>query len=314
MIKTVEVVAKKVDDAIKQACEQLGVSRDEVTIEILSSGGIFSKAKVKVSAEIAEPKPKEAVQPKSEPKATSKQDVKAEPKKAETKPAPKADKKSQPKPEPKAEAKQEPKTTKKSESKVEKKEVKADKKEVKKEAKPEVKKPETKPEINREERKREGKPLEGDGGARKFLDGLLEHMGVTGDVDIVIEDDKMNIDLKANDAALIGQRGETLSAIRYLTSLVVNQGDTQYMYVEADTQDYRARRTATLEKLAVKTADRAIRTGRKVRLEPMSSSERRIIHSTLTDRTDIICRSEGKDPRRAIAILPKKMNNDRYDR
>jgi len=290
MTKSVEVSAKRLDDAIAEACRQLGVDRGDATIEILSQGGIFSKAKVRASIEVADaPKPAPEQPAKKFEKAYDKNDKKSNNPDVE-KTAKKADK-----------------ATEKNEKKSDKAEVKADK--PKKFEKPtpkvDVKVADKKPREDKPVRS-DLKPMEGDGGAREFLDGVFSRMGVTSDIDIKSDGDRMTIDLLAKDAALIGQRGETLSALRYLTSLVVNKGDTQFIYVDMDSQDYRARRKETLQRIAIKTADRAIRSGRKVRLEPMPSGDRRVIHSTLQDRQDVICRSEGREPRRAIAVLPKQ--------
>ena len=301
MTKTVEVSAKRLDDAIAEACRQLGVNKDDATIEILSQGGIFSKAKVRVSVEGSEAPKAATPAPKPEPKK-------------DEKPAKKAEKPPEKKAEKPPEKKAEKIPAKKAEKAVQKEDKKADKAEHKADKQKKPEKPVQKPRATDrpERREREDrpvrddlKPIEGDGGANEFLQGVFDRMGVESKVEIKTEDDRMTIDLKAKDAALIGQRGETLSALRYLTSLVVNKGDSQFMYIDMDSQDYRARRKETLEKLAVKTADRAVRSGRKVKLEPMPSGDRRIIHSILQDREDVICRSEGREPRRAIAVLPK---------
>jgi len=289
MIKTVEVSAKRLEDAISDALKQLGVSKDDADVEILSQGGIFSKAKVRVSAEVAEPK-------REAPKAEVKPEVKPQPAPVGAKRALTAQEKPASKPD-KKEAKAETKT----EKKADKKEVKADKKPVDKPASAEARRAPAQDKADK-------KPIEGDGGAREFLEGILSRMGVTANVEISLEGDRMTINLDGNDNALIGSRGETLSSLRYLTSLVVNSGGAGYVYVDLDSGDYRARRVETLQRLAAKTADRALRAGRKVKLEPMPSSDRRIIHAALQDRTDVVCRSEGKEPRRAIAIMPARSN------
>lgn len=80
---------------------------------------------------------------------------------------------------------------------------------------------------------------------------------------------------------LIGRRGETLDALQYLTSLKVNRGQEGYTRVTLDTENYRAKREEALARLANRMANRAIKTGRKVSLEPMNPYERRILHSAL---------------------------------
>ena len=292
MIKTVEVSAKRLEDAISEALKELGVGKDDADIEVLSQAGIFSKAKVRVSAEVVAPKEEKKTEPKKEEKKEEKKiekvEKKAEPKKVEK---------------PKFEKKHDSRPSRESRSNS----LDNDRGGEGLNPKGSNKKPADKPAREREPLSEE-ESAERQEKAKKFLEGVLSRMGVTAGIDMKVEGDRLTIDLAANDNALIGSRGETLSALRYLTSLVVNAGGGKYAYVDLDSGDYRVRRTETLQRLAVKTADRAIRAGRKVRLEPMPSGDRRIIHTALQDRTDIVCRSEGKEPRRAIAIMPAGRN------
>lgn len=103
-------------------------------------------------------------------------------------------------------------------------------------------------------------------------------------------------------ALLIGKRGQTLNAIQQLTQLVINKYSDQFRVVRIDIGDYRERRQKSLEALADRMADKAVRTGRKVQLEPMLSYERKIIHHALSNRMDIETYSEGSDPHRYLVI------------
>ena len=105
---------------------------------------------------------------------------------------------------------------------------------------------------------------------------------------------------------LIGRRGETLDALQYLTSLRVNRTQDTYTRVTLDTEDYRARREDTLIRLANRMANRAVRTGRRVSLEPMNPYERRIIHSALQANEAVDTHSEGDEPNRHVVITLKK--------
>ncbi|GKW46164.1 RNA-binding cell elongation regulator Jag/EloR [Planococcus sp. NCCP-2050] len=105
-------------------------------------------------------------------------------------------------------------------------------------------------------------------------------------------------------AMLIGKRGNTLNSLQQLAQLVANKYSNQFMMVELDAENYRERRQETLEQLADRMADKAIRTGGRVQFEPMPSYERKVIHQALSRRTDIDTYSEGKDPNRYLVIEP----------
>jgi len=105
---------------------------------------------------------------------------------------------------------------------------------------------------------------------------------------------------------LIGRRGETLDALQYLVSLSANRHQDERKKIILDIEGYRKRREETLQRLAAKLADKAKQRGRNVVLEPMSSQERRIIHTALQGRDDIYTFSEGEEPYRKIVISPKR--------
>lgn len=145
----------------------------------------------------------------------------------------------------------------------------------------------------------------------KRASGLLKSIFQTMDLDVEInisENDKtMFINLEGNDLGiLIGRRGETLDALQYLLNLSVNKNQEIRKKIIIDIEGYRDRREKTLQRLALKLADKARQRGRNVVLEPMSSQERRIIHTALQGRDDIYTFSEGEEPYRKIIISPKK--------
>ena len=124
-----------------------------------------------------------------------------------------------------------------------------------------------------------------------------------------IEDgnDVVYIEMNGKDSGtVIGKRGQTLDAIQYLTSLVVNRESEKYIKVVIDAENYRAKRQKTLEQLANRLASKVIKTKRYVRLEPMNPYERKIIHATLQKNPNIITRSEGEEPYRRVIIELKK--------
>lgn len=118
---------------------------------------------------------------------------------------------------------------------------------------------------------------------------------------------KVNFYLESEKVAmLIGKRGQTLNSLQQLAQLVANKYSNQFMMVQLDAENYRERRQETLEQLADRMADKAIRTGSRVQFEPMPSYERKVIHQTLSRRFDIDTYSEGKDPNRYLVIEPHK--------
>lgn len=121
------------------------------------------------------------------------------------------------------------------------------------------------------------------------------------------EDDTVYISLEGkNLGVLIGRRGETLNALQYLVNVAVNRNCVEKKRVILDVEGYRKKREETLQRLALRLAEKARRRGRSVVLEPMNPQERRIIHMTLRGRDDIYTFSEGEEPFRKIVIAPKK--------
>ena len=146
------------------------------------------------------------------------------------------------------------------------------------------------------------------GKAQAFLKELTHLMGV--DVDVAVgNDEEGNVFVQMTGdtlGILIGRRGETLDALQYLTSLKVNRGQEGYTRVTLDTENYRAKREDTLVRLANRMANRAVKTGRKVSLEPMNPYERRIIHSALQANEAVDTHSEGDEPNRHVVITLRK--------
>lgn len=144
---------------------------------------------------------------------------------------------------------------------------------------------------------------------QEFCDELFAAMKVETvvTIDFKEEDNVMNIDLSGPDMGiLIGKRGQTLDALQYLISLFVNKEGDAYIRVKLDTENYRERRKATLEKLAKKIAYTVKRTKKAVSLEPMNPYERRVIHSALQNDRYVCTKSEGEEPYRKVVIMLKK--------
>ena len=321
-----EITAKTVDEAITKACLEFGISSDNLEIEVVREGtsgffGIGSKPaiiRVRRKAEEEEfsileelkkeEQKKEAVrkEPKKEPRKDIKKEPKKEPKKENKEPRKEAVK------EPKKEVKKDaPKPPKKENNKpAEKEVVKEAVKEsavkeapVKKETKQEVKKEEKKPVVRTDEQvaamKRD---------AEKFLAGVFKAMELPVNIQIIYdkENDSLDINFDGEDMGiLIGKRGQTLDSLQYLTSLVVNKEQENYVRVKLDTEDYRSRRKDTLENLARNIAFKVRKTRKAVVLEPMNPYERRIIHSALQGNKYVETYSEGNEPYRHVVVVYK---------
>lgn len=139
---------------------------------------------------------------------------------------------------------------------------------------------------------------------KHYLTEVATAMGIDDiQVNHVIDGKYVTFHMESTKAALlIGKRGQTLNAIQQLAQLVTNKSSSQFKVVRVDVGDYRERREQSLEQLAERMADKAVRTGRKVQLEPMASYERKVIHNALSRRLDIETYSEGIDPYRYLVI------------
>ena len=141
-----------------------------------------------------------------------------------------------------------------------------------------------------------------------FLEGLLPLLGTEAVVKLTSEDEKIVIELTAASAkSIIGRRGEIIDAVQTLAGAVANTGRKKYKRVVVDCENYREDREETLKRVANKLAAKAVRLGKRVRLEPMNPYERRIIHAALVDNPDVTTKSEGKEPQRFVVIIPKNL-------
>ena len=145
--------------------------------------------------------------------------------------------------------------------------------------------------------------------AKTFLRDVLEKMNIKCEIHIKDEEDALRINLVGPDMGLlIGYRGETLDALQYLVSLVINKNnkESEYKRVILDTENYRKKREETLIRLANKLAYKAQKYKKCISLEPMNPYERRIIHSALQNHPYVTTHSEGDEPYRKVVIDIKK--------
>jgi len=138
---------------------------------------------------------------------------------------------------------------------------------------------------------------------KDFLEPLFDKLGIEADMEITMEDGLINIRLTGDDVGIIiGRRGETLDALQYHLSLVINRYTRDYTRVILDVADYRKKRAATLQRLAKRVAERVSRTRKNITLEAMNPYERRIIHSSLQEFPNINTQSVGEEPNRKVVI------------
>ena len=310
-----EASARTVEEAIEQGLQELGVSIGDVDVRVVEEGskglfGLFGSrpAKVKLTVKDSEADPLSELMAAEEPKAKKQPEKKPAPAKEENPSSGRKD------PEKKSAAKkpEEKKAGEKKPEEKKKKPVVKQAEEAQAEAAPEPAEKEPvrvleKPEITMIPADQLD-PESSAGIAKAFLSDLTRLMGV----DVTIEmgtDPEGNVYGRMNGdtlGILIGRRGETLDAVQYLTSLKVNRGREGYTRVTLDTENYRARREDTLIRLANRMANRAVRTGRKVSLEPMNPYERRIIHFALQQNEAVSTHSEGEEPNRHVVITVRK--------
>ena len=273
MIKFIDMTGKTEDEAIRRALEQLGLERDDVSVEILerAKSGFLgiggSPATVRVSYDDGQPEP---VKPESKSAAP----------KAEKKPVYCAE--------------------------VLQKEVRAREKQEReakrgeRRAEPKAEKAPREPAVLGEEIRDEKSEQ-----IRTFLSGLLEHMDAKAEVKVYeVEKNRYKVILEGEKlGALIGRRGETLDAIQQLTNYSINRGgESKRARVQIDAENYREKREESLERLAQKVAGKVVKYRRNVTLEPMNAYERHVIHTALQDTQYITTFSIGTEPNRRVVV------------
>ena len=144
----------------------------------------------------------------------------------------------------------------------------------------------------------------------EFLEGLFKLLNITACTELVSEGERVEINVTAADStSIIGKHGAMLDAIQTLAGAVANTGREDYLRVAVDCENYRERREATLNKLAENLAQKAIRLGKKIMLEPMNPYERRIMHAALSEREGVKTQSEGKEHNRYLVIIPDNLED-----
>ncbi len=277
MREFIDVTGKTEDEAISKALAQLGLDRDDVSVEILErakSGflGIGSSpARVRVyhgPEEEEEPAPRAEEKPKAEPRPEPKKESRPEPR-------------------------QEPKPRREKPKKQERREDRP--------AAPKAEEPRPAPvpaDLGEEVDDEKAQAI------RAFLTGLLEHMECSAEIRVYQpEKGRYKVILEGKQmGALIGRRGETLDAIQQLTSYSVNRAGGGRVRVQLDAEGYREKREQSLQHLAKKVAGKVVKYRRSVTLEPMNAYERHVIHTALQDVPGVTTYSTGTEPNRRVIV------------
>ena len=325
-MKTIEASGKTVEEALRAGLKELGCDISEVTHEVIDRGspglfGMFGRlARVKITVKEEDTSfdfdmPVLSITPQSEPekKAQKKENKPARekapkaPKTTEEAPAKKdeiGEEKTAEEPSQAPEMKTEPAKPRRERTRREKRPA-ANTEGVSEETEPEEELPpvEAKPELP---------PLDvdklGEDGkkAYDFLSNVTKLMGVDVEIRMLEEENHLTVEMTGDTlGVLIGRRGETMDALQYLASLTVNKDKNEYTRVSLDVEHYRAKREETLRKLALRMANRARKSGRRVVLEPMNPYERRVLHSALQNNPYVQTHSEGEEPYRRVIITLK---------
>ncbi|MBI5964858.1 MAG: Jag N-terminal domain-containing protein [Chloroflexi bacterium] len=276
---TLEIIAPTVEEALSQGLSQLGLTADAVSVEVLDSGskGLFGLGGRQVRVRLTvNPPPGEHV-PAASPK----------PKAADqtpTRPAP----------------------VKKAESALKAREPKPARP-----ASPKKQEQEQPPVAAKKEERHAPDPILD--ATEEIVSKLIHHLGMKAQVsahfDETSTDDRRTIQVDVrgdNLSALIGRQAETLNAFQYVASLIVGKETQQWVQLVVDVEGYRERREKQVRQLALRMVEQVIKTGRKATLEPMTASERRVIHIELRGHPAVTTESTGEEPHRKVVIMPRE--------
>jgi spoIIIJ-associated protein len=140
---------------------------------------------------------------------------------------------------------------------------------------------------------------------RSIVERVVRELGVRCDVEVREDKDGVHVDCHGGEVgALIGRYGQTIDAIQYLLNAIVARREGERVDVTIDAAGYRERRRETLERLADRSAERAMRDGAPVELDPMSAVERKVVHLRLKEVAGVETSSAGAEPNRYVVVSP----------
>lgn len=295
---SIEVTAKKFDEALKEGLQKLSATIDDVDVKVLDTGGLFRKARLIVSltdeVRARRAKARENVRQRENRDRHGDEKVRQP----------------QQKPQAKAEEQERKGVVKNKQQKPQEKPL---------EKQPQQQKPQAKEQVKeqvREQVKERVKPQKSIAPSEvpekavndvaKFLEETLKKMGVESKIKIEGHGYDLEVDLNTDDATVIGWHGEVLDSLEYLAGLVANRDGDKYIKLNLDACGYREKQIDTLLKYAEKMAAKCVKQGRKICLEPMNSATRKAVHAFLSENDKVITKSEGKEPNRRIVIYCKR--------
>jgi spoIIIJ-associated protein len=138
-----------------------------------------------------------------------------------------------------------------------------------------------------------------------ILERVVDELGVDARVEVDEDAEQIVGRIEGEDVGLlIGRRGQTIDAVQLLCYRAAFRGRPDRKRVTVDAAGYRERRHEAVERQAERAAERAVKTGNEIELDPMSASERRVVHQHLKDRPGIETFSEGEEPERRVIVAP----------
>tara|TARA_B100001765_G_scaffold99695_1_gene61318 strand:- start:74 stop:850 length:777 start_codon:yes stop_codon:yes gene_type:complete len=173
--------------------------------------------------------------------------------------------------------------------------------------KPTTKKPTTKKEVEIIDDSDQEKDVEVETLVGEVLNNFIQSTDTSIDAYVrdELEEGSIVFELEGDDAGLvIGRRGETLASIEYLVRLIASKSLGRRANVIIDVEDYKFRRRSKLKSIAEKSASKVEKTGKRISLEPMSPSDRRIVHMALVDYKNVKTQSRGEGVNRKVVIIP----------
>ncbi len=140
---------------------------------------------------------------------------------------------------------------------------------------------------------------------RAILERVVDALGVNAEVEVEEDSDQIVGRIDGDDVGLlIGRRGQTIDAVQLLCYRAAFRGLQERKRVVVDAAGYRVRRREAVERQASRAAERALESGREIELEPMTPTERRVVHQHLKDRAGVETFSEGDEPERCVIVAP----------
>jgi spoIIIJ-associated protein len=150
-----------------------------------------------------------------------------------------------------------------------------------------------------------GLPSEPADRVRAILERIVDALDLSASVEVAEDADEIIARLEGDDLGmLIGRRGQTIDAVQLICYRAAFAGIRERKRVLVDAAGYREHRRESVERQADRAADRALESGKEIELEPMSATERRIVHQRLKDRSGIETFSEGSEPERCVVVAP----------